>query len=138
MCFSDASKVLKYAILTSHSPKWIIFFLTVISWLVNYIDFSFPGSSNYRFLNIGSSFLKYRIWKASIWKLSIKQQKNTDKAINPIQVNKESLFRSIKCMYTYSRLFAVCCKAYSLKISSVNLTFFSHGIDSHICCVYIL
>ena len=112
VCFSDASKVLKYAMhFTSHSPKWILFFKTIISWLVNYIDFSFPGSSNYRFLNIGSYFLKYRIWKASIWKLSINKQKNTDNAANPFQVKKESLFRSIKCMYRYSRLFAVCCKA---------------------------
>lgn len=104
VCFSDASKQgTQECHFTSHSPKWILCFLAVISWLVNYIDFSFPGSSNYRFLNIGSSFLKYRIWKASIWKLSIKQQKNTDKSVNPFQVKKESLFRSIKCMYRYSR-----------------------------------
>jgi hypothetical protein len=83
------------------------------------LTFHFQVRPFYRFHNIRSPFSKYRLRKASIWKQSIKQQENT---VNLLQVKKDSIL-SIKCMYTYSRLFAVCCKDWASRSEVENFSF---------------
>ena len=83
------------------------------------LTFHFQVRPFYRFHNIRSPFSKNRLRKASIWKQSIKQQENT---VNLLQVKKDSIL-SIKCMYTYSRLFAVCCKDWASRSEVEKFSF---------------